>query len=754
MNHLLKELYQVDQEICRSTTLKETFDIILQRGLPVVKANSGQLKIIDIEQDRLVTVASLNITEPPEETRRSISDRWICGKAVVRQEVIHIPNLDENQYFRKKVKKYDGTEYGEFLKQRKAQLAIPLRVRNEIVGVFDIHSHQYDPFTQDEIYFLEFLANRAAAAVASAKSFGKISLLQEISESVSGQLDLFKLINTIQQEAKRLIPTLREVCILIRDENTGQLLPVFKHIPLTSDANVCTLCDVNHPTIHLAIKNSAISISHVELDSGEKPRYHFKVAMPMFWQDNIIGVIIGEGESDEKFNQFEQELWVRLSRVAAKAVQGAIRFAEAENEIEQRRFQIEVMNMAGQIINSSYQLTEVLSLIMTEGLALLGEKNKSFVVMLHDPESNCLVTKVGGGEFFSPELIGKRQDINQGIAGWVFRNQQPYLSPDINQDSNYIPRIEKTLSELAVPLIHNHKVLGVLDIESSDLNDFDDEHQMIVMSLANYAAIAIRNAQLYDEARDQERLKHELHLAQQIQHHLLSAQAPDIPGLEVAALALSAQEVGGDFYDFVTFDDPDYEHHLGIVIADVSGKGIPAGIVMATSKSIFRIQASEHIHPAEVMQFSNQWLCRDLQKDMFVALAYAVIDTHHYMMHYSLGGQPLPMLLRKNEDDEIVLESMEPRYPLGFRPDILYQERSIPLEPGDILIFYTDGLIEAMNDKQEIYELEQVKRIICENADKSSRQIAQLLVEDVKKFTDEAAQNDDLTLVVVKIKEL
>lgn len=751
MKNILDHLYRIEKAISKATTLRETCDIILKRGLPVVKAHSGQLKVINPDQNRLVTIASWNVKEPPEEARKPVTSRGVCGRAAKTGKYVYITNLDMNRAHGKKLAQYAGTEYGKHLQRRKSQLAIPLKIRNEIVGVLDVHSHRYEAFSVNDIRFLEFLATRAAAAVGYANAFKRISTLQQISDSISGQLDLLKLLQTIQQEIERLIPVLDTTCILISDTKTQQLLPFFR-CPYIQPNGECTHCTPHHPVIRDALKTQTIALTHREEPreaEQKKPLYHFEVAMPMIWNNVTVGVVTGRGLTTEPFSQLDQELWMRISRVTAKAVYTARRYAEVENEIEQRRFELEVLGKAGQIINSSQNLAEVLSLIMTEGLKILGERNKSFFIALYDPQTQELVTKVGGGEFFKQEMIGQRQSIQSGIMGWVFRNQAPYLSVDIHQDKHYVERLEKTLSEFAVPLIHNNTVLGVLDLESTDLNDFDEEHQFIIKSLANYAAIAIRNAQLYDEVRDQERIKQELRIARQIQHHLLPATAPHFPTLNVAALALSAREVGGDFYDFIDFQETPHRNKLGIVIADVSGKGIPAGIVMATSKSVFQIQALSRIEPAAVMQESNHWLVRNLQKDMFVAAAYAVIDTQHKRMEYSIAGQPLPLLIRAGT--EIPLDSMEPRYPLGFRANIPYSQRAIQLQTGDILIFYTDGLIEATNKAGELYDLHHLTTIVNDNPNRSPADIIQLIIKDVKRFTKTIDQSDDLTLVVIQV---
>jgi serine phosphatase RsbU (regulator of sigma subunit) len=286
--------------------------------------------------------------------------------------------------------------------------------------------------------------------------------------------------------------------------------------------------------------------------------------------------------------------------------------------------------------------------------------------------------------------------------------------------------------------------IGALRIYTGEERRFHKSELSLADALANLAAIAIENAKLYEETLEKDRLERELTLAAEIQTHLLPLEFPRIQGFDLCAFNDPCRQVGGDFYDFLV--EPD-GRRLGIVIADVCGKSMAGALLMATTRSALRVQSEHCTTPAEIVTRVNMSLCRDTRPEEFVTVFLGKIHVATRVLHYTNAGHNPPVLYRGDAAMPLEGGGMV----CGVDGETTYHESDIPLQTGDVLLLYTDGLTEARNVQEELLGLERVGRVIRQNRDRSAADIIQLLRDEVRRFIAGHDQTDDLTVVLVKV---
>ncbi|RMF29485.1 MAG: hypothetical protein D6759_13775 [Chloroflexi bacterium] len=242
------------------------------------------------------------------------------------------------------------------------------------------------------------------------------------------------------------------------------------------------------------------------------------------------------------------------------------------------------------------------------------------------------------------------------------------------------------------------------------------------------------------------RMSEELQVARAIQQGLFPKAVPEIAGFEMDARSLPAQETGGDFYDFAPLPGG----QMGIVIGDVSGKGVPAALLMADVRGIWRAEAWTNSDPAEVLTHVNYWLCRDIRSHDFVTMIYAILDPDQKKLWIASAGHPPPLLRRA----EGTLQEVEAYgLPLGIRPDVTYEQVQVALAPGDMLIFYTDGIVEALKPgTRQFFGFHRLEQLIVQQAPPSPHQLIEEIIQAIYRFSGDRAWNDDVTIVVLQRK--
>jgi phosphoserine phosphatase RsbU/P len=344
-----------------------------------------------------------------------------------------------------------------------------------------------------------------------------------------------------------------------------------------------------------------------------------------------------------------------------------------------------------------------------------------------------------------------RVPLHKGLTGTAAGERRVLRINDVTEDARYIhcETGVEARSELVVPLLLRDRLIGVLDLESSEPHAFTLEHERMLTTLGSYIAIALENARLYEEARENERqLRHDLDTAREIQRQLLPTGAREVPGLDLAAGYVPARELGGDFYDFLPYG----EGRLALALGDVSGKGTAAALYGSLAMGTVREIVFDHAcEPACLLALLNQRLLAARLDSRFIAMLFAVYDASSRKLTLANAGGPYPLLVRKGRVQAILLEGV----PLGLIPDTQYDETTIDLEPGDVVVFASDGILESENPTQEEFGPQRLKDIL---ASISRVHSAREITEQILAATDGhsgagIAPHDDRTLVVLRVTD-
>jgi sigma-B regulation protein RsbU (phosphoserine phosphatase) len=419
--------------------------------------------------------------------------------------------------------------------------------------------------------------------------------------------------------------------------------------------------------------------------------------------------------------------------------------------LKERRIheQAALLDLSNQLL-SRLDLDDVMSYLVEEARRLL--QADACALLLPGEEPGSLVFRAASGWHFDP-VAAQRQVSTDGRSspGLVMCTQQPFLVEDIETSepaawgADWL-RSEGFRGHAVVPLVVGDRSIGALMIETRQPRLLNEDEVRFLRLMANQAAIAIEKARLHREEIERHRLEQELAVGQQIQLSMLPKDCPVVPGWEFAAVYQAARQVGGDFYDF--FELPGEPGRLGIVIADVADKGVPAALMMALSRTIIRTIALGGRSPSSALMRANELILNDSRSSLFVTAFYATLDTHSGRLTYANAGhnRPLWLQVRSGEIQEVTARGIA----LGVLEDIELEEREIDVAPGDLLVFYTDGVTEAMNTSGQQFDGERLRAAVAANSDASAQQILLAVMDAVRAFVGDTPQSDDLTLFVAK----
>jgi sigma-B regulation protein RsbU (phosphoserine phosphatase) len=368
-------------------------------------------------------------------------------------------------------------------------------------------------------------------------------------------------------------------------------------------------------------------------------------------------------------------------------------------------------------------------------------------------DSNDWLYFVAASGWWSDPVAAERQipiEADSG-PGWVMQTQRPLLVEDLQKrdPTSWTPQwlIEEGFrGHGIVPLVAEGISIGALAINSREPRLLNEDELNFLQLMANQAAIAIETNRLHLEEIERQRIEEELAVGRQIQLSLLPKSLPTIPGWEFAVHYKAAHQVGGDFYDL--FELPKLENQIGLFIGDVSGKGVPAALFMAMSRTMLRSTILSGRNPSQALVRANELIQKDSQADLFLSAICVSLNTRTGHFRYANAGHNRPILLRSST---VTLQELKARgIILGKFEDIELEEDEVELMPGDVFVCYTDGVTDAINAQQQSFDEERLFEIISSHHDATAEEMLSAILDEIRRFTANTAQTDDMTLVIGK----
>jgi phosphoserine phosphatase RsbU/P len=463
-----------------------------------------------------------------------------------------------------------------------------------------------------------------------------------------------------------------------------------------------------------------------------------ELAVPLMLQGKCVGVLDIQSRHPEYFTRAQQNIVTLLASRLAVAIENARLF-------QQVRTQADTLLLLNEVSHETASILDVEELLRRAADQIKRVIDYQILsIMLYDEEQKIFRHRVDvkHGQHVQGKL---RVGAAEGIVGAAALSKQPVLVPDVTADSRYLMVNPETRSELAIPMIHKGKVIGVLDVESPQLNYFTQGHVQTLSILAANLAVSLENARLYEQvARDEARLERDLQAAKRIQGALLQSVPTEDFELDMAARYLSARALGGDLYEFLRYGP----QQLGIALGDVSGKGTAAALYGAVAIGIMRSLAPQKLQPAELLKQMNQIVGERRIEGRFMTICFATWQKGRKKLRVANAGQSQPLLYKDGHCGKIELTG----FPLGIFEDVSYDEWSVTLSAGDILVFHSDGIAETSNAEGQFFGTERLRKLIEENHELSSAELSDRIFREVDLFSHDAPLADDRTLVVLKVR--
>ena len=444
----------------------------------------------------------------------------------------------------------------------------------------------------------------------------------------------------------------------------------------------------------------------------------------------------------------------------------ALRRAREKIQLEETRV-FDFLHGLGAALSDTSRPDDLHMLIVEGALRILGAHGGALYLMDHASETlrpvfstrNCPpffevpeAVKNEPGFSWSAYLQFHSVGRDEGTLGAIWRDKEPLL---LRGEDSRLAALRagplKVTSAMLCPLQYGEQNLGVLAIARGPESEaFQSAEFQIFKAIAEQSAFALYNAIIFSEAAEKRRLDQDLAVAHEIQRILLPSKPPDLEGFQIAGINIPAQQVSGDYYDYIHVD----EKHCGIAIADVSGKGVPASLIMAMCRSVLRSRAAGQLSPSEALRVVNAQLFPDIKEDMFISMAYAILQSGNPTLTLSRAGHDAPLLYTAR--DRSLVKINPPGMALGIDSGGVFNrvisDFSLTLEPDDCLVLYTDGVTEALDAAGEEFGMTNVIKAIQASATDGAAGIITKITDDLRAFVGNHPQHDDITLLVIRKK--
>jgi sigma-B regulation protein RsbU (phosphoserine phosphatase) len=459
-----------------------------------------------------------------------------------------------------------------------------------------------------------------------------------------------------------------------------------------------------------------------------------ELSVPMTARRRLVGVIDVQSTRKDAFNQYDRALLHLIAGRVASAIDNARLYRRAERQNRTLR----TLSRLSHEFSSILDLDELLSKVASSVRTLINYD--AFSILLVDPAVMALRHRFSIR--YDQRVNIDNIPLGKGITGAAANARETVRVHDTTADPRYISSHPDMSSEIAVPLVIQDRVSGVMDMESERIGYFTEEHARTLNLLAPSIAIAIENARLYREIGERERrMQDDLKAAFELQTVLLPPEAPEMEGLDIAIGLRPAREISGDLYDFFEYRDS----HFAIAFGDSSGKGAAAALYGAMVSGLMRTLAPRRRNPSELMKALNDSLVQRKVEGRYVSLLLALWHAHSKSFTMSNAGGSPPMVRRGREILKIEVEGV----PLGLLPDREYDEVVFPAQAGDVVVLFSDGVTDHLDPAGKEYGRGRLAQVMRRVGDLAPRRIVEAIFADLEEFNKD--RFDDQTLIVMRV---
>ena len=756
----LEIIGQVTRQVMATLKLDDLFPQIVH----LIRESFGYYHVVIYTADRERQTVTFQASSSVGGQAVAVEVKWgegLIGWVAAHGDPVLVNDVDQDSRYR----------CVETLEETRSELAVPLLLEGELVGVLDVQSDRLNAFGPDDLFILETLGAQIALAIHRARLYEMeqqqawlSTALLQVAESASRLSDLDEVLTSIV----RLVPLLAGVqrCgLLIWDPERETFIPSQSYglAPECREAfERMELSGESAPALELVRLDRRPLVLNVTRDHPLLPQKLLEilqcleiVLLPLIAQGEFLGIMMAcDIEQGHASSKRMLPLLTGITNQAATVLQNA-RLVQVQRE--EAYLSLALLQVA-ETVSRTADLQEALSAIVRITPMLVGVEACAF--LLWDTEAGAFlpVQQYGfKGEhqaaFWRIRWTPDRSPMRELLAGspWVSRrdwDEDPLaLQPE---NSSTQPTF------LALPLRSRGELVGAMLVACDRAAPSLSTRRMnILTGIAGQAALAVENARLLQEAAERERMQQELEVAQRIQSSFLPEACPPLPGWELAALWCSARQVSGDFYDFIPLppvsgSPPGSESRLGLIIADVADKGVPAALFMALSRTLIRTMAIDGRPPASAVARANDLILADARSELFVTLFYAILQSHCGEVSYVNAGHMPPLWVHAVDGRVEELKSHD--MALAVLPGVPFTEQQVHLAIGDLLVLYTDGVTDASNAEGEMFGRQRLAEVVSAHRNRSAEELIHTIDEVVNAFVGHTPQYDDITVVIAKRK--
>jgi sigma-B regulation protein RsbU (phosphoserine phosphatase) len=567
----------------------------------------------------------------------------------------------------------------------------------------------------------------------------QIDFLTRLADALNTTLDLQTLLHRVADLVRAVIDY-RIFAILLLNDRTNDLRMRFQigHSPDTERLRIRMGQGV---VGQVAERREAMLINDVRTLSNyidANPEVRSELAVPLVTKNRVIGVIDIQSEQPDYFRPEH----LHLLQLTASRVAIAVENARLYTRISRQAQTLELLHEISREFTSILDPEQLLERVGT--LLQRVIPYQMFAIWMLDEKRHMLVHRFSIRFGKTNHSFSDPVPVQRGLIGAAVSNRQTITVGDVRQDPRYIMVHPETRSEMAVPLIYKGTVLGVLDLEHTRANFFNEDHLHAVSTLASQLAIALENAGLYQRlAKEEQRLEEDLAMARKVQFRLMPQTTPQHLNAELAARFVPARTIGGDLYDFLDYGDG----RTAIVLGDVSGKGAAAALYAALVSGVTRSMAAQKPSPAQMLAALNEQLQERKLDAQYVTMIFALWNDHDRTLQVANAGACQPLFCRAKGVEPIQATGI----PLGMFPDVEYEEFTLSTQPGDMIVFFSDGMLDAENDHDEMFDMDRLTAILSKNRRCSASTVVGSVLKAVSAFQGGVEHFDDETVIALRV---